>query len=45
MVDQLVGYVAGFVVVAIGMGLPRWFAWRRRFLEALLDPPGDASHV
>ena len=46
MADHLIGYIVAIVVVGgVGMGLPRWFRWRRRLLEGLLDPEGDGRHV
>ena len=46
MADHLIEYIVAIVVVAgAGIGLPRWFQWRRRLLAGLLDPAGDGSHV
>jgi hypothetical protein len=36
MAEQVIGYVSSLVViVAAGIGLPRWFAWRRSLQSRL----------
>jgi hypothetical protein len=44
-VERFIGYIVSFVVLAgMGLGLPRWFAWRRSLVNRLQDQPED-SHV
>jgi hypothetical protein len=45
-VERFIGYIVSFVVlVGMGLGLPRWFEWRRALVNVLQNQPDDASHV
>jgi hypothetical protein len=42
--DQLIGYgVSVIVMVGIGWGLARWFAWRSSLRRRLVENAGDAA--
>jgi hypothetical protein len=44
-VERVIGYIVSFVVLAgMGLGLPRWFEWRRSLVNRLQEQPED-SHV
>ena len=46
MVERIIGYIVSFVVIAgMGVGLPRWFEWRRSLISRWPGERRDAGHV
>ena len=45
-VERFIGYIVAFAVTTgMGLGLPRWFEWRRSLIDRLLSEREDAAHV
>lgn len=45
MMERVIGYIVSFVVIAVmGIGVPRWFEWRRALVNRWAEA-GDAGHV
>jgi len=45
-VERFIGYVVSFLVIAgMGVGLPRWFEWRRSLVNRALGEGKAAGHV
>ena len=46
MVERFIGYIVSFAVIAgMGVGMPRWFAWRRNLFDRWPAAQKDAAHV
>lgn len=44
--ERFIGYIVTFGALAgMGVGLPRWFEWRRSLVNRLQGEPEDVSHV
>jgi hypothetical protein len=44
--EGFIGYIVTFGVLAvIGIGLPRWFEWRRSLINRLPQQAEDVGHV
>jgi hypothetical protein len=45
-VERFIAYIVSVAVIAgMGVGLPRWFAWRRSLVERWPGEPKDTAHV
>lgn len=46
MVERVIGYIVTVgVLLGMGVGLPRWFQWRRSLIDRVLQRPEDVGHV